>query len=219
MSRSSGASSSSDALRTSRPSTVRVTGPRRGLLRGLQGRAGSMRSASLRRGRRPRRAGELRRHARHLSHPARRRRGIDPDAAHVPARAGRLQGGSGARRGGSVAAVRRGVVRPGRARHHAAPHRRPRGLPPAAGDEHCPDHHAHGPRRRARHGARARARRGRLHHQALLDPGVPQPRARPPATSIHAARRRSGATTSSTAATWSSTSRGARSRCVASTYS
>ena len=35
------------------------------------------------------------------------------------------------------------------------------------------DHHAHGPRRRARQGARARARRRRLRHEAVLDPRVP----------------------------------------------
>ena len=46
--------------------------------------------------------------------------------------------------------------------------------------EHGADHHAHGPRRRARQGARPRARRGRLHHEAVLDPRVPQPRARAP---------------------------------------
>ena len=40
------------------------------------------------------------------------------------------------------------------------------------------DHHAHRPRRRARQGARPRARRGRLHHEAVLDPRVPQPGAR-----------------------------------------
>ena len=39
------------------------------------------------------------------------------------------------------------------------------------------DHHAHRPRRRARQGARPRARRRRLHHEAVLDPRVPQPRA------------------------------------------
>ena len=66
--------------------------------------------------------------------------------------------------------------RPGRPRHDAAEARRTRGLQAAPGDEHGADHHAHGPRRRARQGPRARARRRRLHHEAVLDPRVPQPR-------------------------------------------
>ena len=37
------------------------------------------------------------------------------------------------------------------------------------------DHHAHRARRGARQGPRARARRRRLHHEAVLDPRVPQP--------------------------------------------
>ena len=44
--------------------------------------------------------------------------------------------------------------------------------------EHRPDHHAHRARRRDRQGSRARARRRRLHHEAVLDPRVPEPRAR-----------------------------------------
>ena len=48
-------------------------------------------------------------------------------------------------------------------------------------EQHGPDHHAHGSRRRARQGARARARRGRLHHEAVPDPRVPEPRAGRPA--------------------------------------
>ena len=51
------------------------------------------------------------------------------------------------------------------------------------------DHHAHGARRRARQGARPRARRRRLHHEAVLDPRVPQPRARAAAPRVGAAAR------------------------------
>ena len=45
-------------------------------------------------------------------------------------------------------------------------------------DEHRSDHHADRPRRRGRQGARPRDRSGRLHHEAVLDPRVPEPRAR-----------------------------------------
>ena len=69
-----------------------------------------------------------------------------------------------------------GADRPRRARRDAAEARRPRGLQAAARDEPRPDHHADRPRRRGRQGARPRARRGRLHHQAVLDPRVPEPR-------------------------------------------
>ena len=63
--------------------------------------------------------------------------------------------------------------RPRRARHDAAEARRARGLQAAARPELGADHHAHGPRRRARQGPRARARRRRLRHEAVLDPRVP----------------------------------------------
>ena len=71
----------------------------------------------------------------------------------------------------------RAARRPRRPRHHAPEARRARGLQAPARPEHGADHHAHGPRRRARQGARARARRRRLHHEAVLDPRVPEPRA------------------------------------------
>ena len=54
------------------------------------------------------------------------------------------------------------------------------------------DHHADGPRRRARQGARARARRRRLHHEAVLDPRVPLAREGAPAPGAHAVARRRG---------------------------
>ena len=74
--------------------------------------------------------------------------------------------------------LRRRESGPRRPRHHAAPPRRARGLQAPAGAQHRADHHAHRARRRARQGRRPRARRGRLHHEAVLDPRVPQPRPR-----------------------------------------
>ncbi len=104
-----------------------------------------------------------------------RRRGVDPEAAHLPARARGLPGRAGARRRGGAAAIRRAAGRPGGARRDAAPPGRARGVPPPAHRLGRPDHHADRPRRRGRQGARPRARRRRLHHQAVLDPRVPQP--------------------------------------------
>ena len=126
-------------------------------------------------------------HGRHVDHPARRRRGLRPEAPDVPAGAGRLQGRARARRRGGARALRRGGRRSRRPRPDAAEARRPRGLQAPACREHRADHHAHGPRRRARQGAGARARRRRLHHEAVLDPRVPQPRARAAAPGVGAA--------------------------------
>ena len=94
----------------------------------------------------------------------------------------------------ALARFARGAGRPRRARHHAAEARRARGLQAPARPELGADHHAHGPRRRARQGARARARRRRLHHEAVLDPRVPEPRAGAAAPRVRAAagRRRRG---------------------------
>ena len=101
-----------------------------------------------------------------FDHPPRRRRGIDSDAAHVPARAGRLHRRPGARRRGGAPPVRGGLLRPRRPRCHAPAPRRPRGVQAAPKSEQRPDHHAHRTRRGARQGARARARRRRLHHRS-----------------------------------------------------
>ena len=151
-----------------------------------------------------------------LDHPARRRRGRDPVAAHLPARTGRLPRRPGARRRGGAPAVRRGGRRPRGARHHAAARRRARGVPAPAGGEHRPDHHAHRPRRRARQGARARARRRRLHHEAVLDPRVPQPRPRPAASRGDAAPRRAARGGDRSRRRRRSTCPAGRSRCAAS---
>ena len=121
--------------------------------------------------------------ARPLPHdPAGRRRGRRAHRLDVPARERRVRCCPGWRRRGGAPAVCRATYRPGRARPDAAAAGWARGLQAAAGDEHGADHHAHGARRRARQGARARARRGRLHHEAVLDPRVPfaRPRAAPP---------------------------------------
>ena len=52
-------------------------------------------------------------------------------------------------------------------RHHAARHRRLRGVPLAAPLERRPDHHGHGPGRHPRRGRRPRGGRRRLPHQAV----------------------------------------------------
>src|SRR5581483_7460524 len=119
---------------------------------------------------------DARRHAELRDDPARRRRGVSSEAADLSPRTGRLQRGAGARRRGGARPVHESAGRPRRPRPDAAEAGRARGLQAPARHELRPDHHADGPRRRARQGARARARRRRLHHQAVLDPGVPQPR-------------------------------------------
>ena len=73
-------------------------------------------------------------------------------------------------------ALRRAAVRPRRARRDAAEARRARGLPPAAQPQRGADHHADREVGGDRQGRRARDRRRRLHHQAVLDARVPQPR-------------------------------------------
>ena len=107
------------------------------------------------------------------AHPARRRRAADPDAAVVPAAAGRLRRRAGVRRPRGAHPLLRADLRPRRARRDDAAHGRPRGVPPAARPLLGPDHHAHGQVRGDRQGPRARARRRRLHHQAVLDARVP----------------------------------------------
>ena len=85
-------------------------------------------------------------------------------------------------------------LRPRHPRPDAAQARRGRGLPPAALAQPGADHHADRERQRDRQGRRARGRRRRLHHQALLDARVPQPRqggAAPLADGRRAAARRS----------------------------
>ncbi len=109
-------------------------------------------------------------------HPPGRRRAVDPDAAVLSAAQGRLRGGPGQRRPRGARALRRADLRPRRPRRDDAQARRARGLPPPARQEHRADHHAHGQGRGDRQGPRPRDRRRRLHHQALLAAGVPQPR-------------------------------------------
>ena len=77
------------------------------------------------------------------THSARRRRAVDPDVAHVPAAPGRLRGRSRLERHRGARALRRGRVRPRRARRDDADRRRPRGVPPDARVEFGADHHAH----------------------------------------------------------------------------
>ena len=94
-----------------------------------------------------------------------------------PAREGGLRGRARARRAGGAEALRKRAVRPRRARHHAAEDRRSRGVPADAREELGADHHADREGRGDRQGARPRDRRRRLHHEAVLDARVPQPRA------------------------------------------
>src|SRR3954468_6121333 len=110
------------------------------------------------------------------AHPARRRRADHPDAAVLSPAQGGLRGRAGVRRPGGARALQRADLRPGRARRDDAARRRPRGLPAPAGQEHGPDHHADRQGRGDRQGPRPRDRRRRLHHQAVLAAGVPQPR-------------------------------------------
>ena len=72
--------------------------------------------------------------------------------------------------------LRRAAVRPRRARRDAAEARRARGLPAPAQPQRGADHHADREVGGDRQGRRARDRRRRLHHQAVLDARVPQPR-------------------------------------------
>ena len=109
-------------------------------------------------------------------HPSRRRRAVDSDPAQLPAAQGRLPRHLRARRRRSPAALRRGPLRPGHPRPDAAPARRRRSLPPAALAQPGADHHADRQGQRDRQGRRPRGRRRRLHHQAVLDARVPQPR-------------------------------------------
>ena len=92
------------------------------------------------------------------------------------------------RRAGGPRPLRGAEVRPRRARHHAAEARRDRGLPPPPHPQPGADHHAHREGGRDRQGRRPRDGRGRLHHQALLGPRVPQPRQGRAAAGEHAAR-------------------------------
>ena len=80
------------------------------------------------------------------------------------------------RRPRGARALRRATVRPRRARRDAAAARRARGLPPPARRSDGADHHADRQGGGDRQGPRPRARRRRLHHQAVLDARVPQPR-------------------------------------------
>ena len=93
-----------------------------------------------------------------------------------PAAPGRLRRRSRLERRRGARALRRERVRPRRARRDDAERRRPRGLPAHARVEHGADHHADRQDGGDRQGPRPRARRRRLHHQAVLDPRVPQPR-------------------------------------------
>ena len=88
--------------------------------------------------------------------------------------------------------------------------RRARGLQAAARGQQRSDHHADGSRRGARQGARARARRGRLHHEAVLDPRVPEPGAGAPAPGRRRPRRAREAEIDRVAASCGSTPLGGR---------
>ena len=130
--------------------------------------------------------------------PPRRRRAVGAEAARVPAAQGGLRGRVRARRPGGARPPERHQLRPDRARPDAAQRRRLRGLPPGARAQLGADHHAHRQDRGDRQGARPGAGRRRLHHQAVLGPGVPQPgeggaaprRARQDATTPGASRSR-----------------------------
>ena len=80
--------------------------------------------------------------AERLDHSPRRRRGIDSDPPHVPARARRLPRRPGARRRGGAAPFWRGGRRPRGSRRDAPTDRRPRSVQAAAQPEQRPDHHA-----------------------------------------------------------------------------
>src|SRR5919198_2183022 len=109
-------------------------------------------------------------------HPPGRRRAVGPEAAGVSASQGGLRGGARDEWRGGARALPRPELRPRGARRDAAEARRLRRLPPDPRPIERPDHHAHRQGRGVRQGARPRARRRRLHHQAVLDARVPQPR-------------------------------------------